>query len=271
MLPLTPSGFFGASFTKATLIITGIATVANNVLAQRNSYNLIWKHIVEGQLWRLATHIFTWTSNSEMLFGSLLGYHFRLMERLFGTGKFASFAVVTTALSTALQLTWLGLRSESVAAPGPYGLIFATLVQYYREVPATFYVRVFGVPVSDKMFLYVIALQLALSNPPGSHVSSISGIIAGLIYASGLVPRIQRWRIPAAIQNVFASFGSSTASDPVPRPSIPNRSQARQQVDFNEQQISFLTSMGFARDQVVTALQRTNGDAAAAAELLLNL
>jgi hypothetical protein len=270
MLPLTPSGFFATPFTKATLIFTGIASLASNVLAQRNSYNLILPHIAEGQWWRLITHVFAWRSNSEMLFGSIIGYHLRLFERLYGTSKFATFALVTTALTTALQLAWLGLN-KSVAAPGPYGFIYATLVQYYFEVPATFYVNIFGIPFSDKMFLYLLAVQLALSNPSASQVSSISGIIAGLIYASGLIPGLQQWRIPSAIQSIFSSIGSSIVSDPIARTSVPNRSETRPQVmDFNEQQIGFLCSMGFRREDVVTALRQTNGDAAAAAELLLS-
>jgi len=45
--------------------------------------------IPEGQIWRLITHHFYFQTSAEAFFGAILLYQLRLIERRFGTGKFA--------------------------------------------------------------------------------------------------------------------------------------------------------------------------------------
>jgi hypothetical protein len=45
-------------------------------------------------------------------------------------------------------------------AAGPHGLIFAALYQYYCNVPVTVRVKILGVGLSDKIFLYILSAQV---------------------------------------------------------------------------------------------------------------
>ena len=46
-------------------------------------------------------------------------------------------------------------------AAGPYAVIFASLWQYHKEVPVTVRVRILGVALSDKIFLYLLSTQVS--------------------------------------------------------------------------------------------------------------
>lgn len=79
---------------------------------------------------------------------------------------------------------------------GPYGVIFALFVtspcretdcrlwQHHRIVPALYRLRVFGVEANNKWFVYILALQLVLSDPPASLIASASGLLTGMWYRS---------------------------------------------------------------------------------------
>lgn len=44
--------------------------------------------------------------------------------------------------------------------PGPYGLIFASFIPFYLDIPVSTKIRVFGVQFSDKSFIYLAGLQV---------------------------------------------------------------------------------------------------------------
>ena len=44
--------------------------------------------------------------------------------------------------------------------PGPYGLIFASFIPFYLDIPVSTKIRVFGVEFSDKSFIYLAGLQV---------------------------------------------------------------------------------------------------------------
>lgn len=78
---------------------------------------------------------------------------------------FQSFLVVSTLLVTALELpSLLALHrfgsSFNVIPSGPVGLAFSLVYQYFSLVPATYHFRVFGVTLSNKAFVYALALQV---------------------------------------------------------------------------------------------------------------
>lgn len=79
---------------------------------------------------------------------------------------FQSFLVVSTLLVTALELlsllTFHRVGPSFNAIPsGPVGIAFSLLYQYFILVPATYRFRVFGVTLSNKVFLYTLALLVS--------------------------------------------------------------------------------------------------------------
>jgi hypothetical protein len=73
--------------------------------------------------------------------------------------------VVSTLLVTVLELLSLLVlhhfgSSFNAIPSGPVGLAFSLIYQYACLMPATYNFRVFGVALSNKSFLYVLASQV---------------------------------------------------------------------------------------------------------------
>ncbi len=41
-----------------------------------------------------------------------------------------------------------------------YGLVFATFFQYIQLVPTSYQIQLLGIPLNDKIFIYLLALQV---------------------------------------------------------------------------------------------------------------
>jgi len=48
----------------------------------------------------------------------------------------------------------------NLVTSGPYGLIFASFIPFFFDIPVSTWFRVFGVRVSDKSFIYLAGLQV---------------------------------------------------------------------------------------------------------------
>lgn len=51
----------------------------------------------------------------------------------------------------------------NLVTSGPYGLIFASFVPFFFDIPISTRFRVFGVRFSDKSFIYLAGLQVRLT------------------------------------------------------------------------------------------------------------
>lgn len=74
-----------------------------------------------------------------------------------------SFALVSTILAITLEFLSLLLFQRvglNNIAMGPSALIFAMLYQYSRIVPSAYNFRMFGVPLTNKSLVYLLALQV---------------------------------------------------------------------------------------------------------------
>lgn len=82
----------------------------------------------------------------------LVRYYFRVLERQAGTAKFAAFAAGVTGVASIIQALLLRALPSEVSTPlGPYGYIFACLVQFYLNIPASSKFTVAGFRLSDKV------------------------------------------------------------------------------------------------------------------------
>ncbi|KAI9362475.1 hypothetical protein DFJ73DRAFT_812526 [Zopfochytrium polystomum] len=209
MLSSGPSGFYNAPVSKAIFITVGLNSLICAVLNARHSFHLqLFPHVVtHHQFWRLLTTHFVFSNSSEILFGSLLLYHFRLLERQWGSRKYAAFALVTSAVATgfAIPALWLGKGiGVSRIAAGPYGLVFAALWQYHRDVPVTVRVRILGFGLSDKVFLYILSAQLLWSSFTASLTAGLCGALAGFAYRAS--PSLRSWRFPASLTRFCQTY-----------------------------------------------------------------
>lgn len=156
----------------------------------------------------------------------------RLIERLWGPRKYASFLFTLYPLASFFPpfILALGLRplsfSHANALPaGPTALVFALLAQYVATVPTVYKWRVVAgskaesgaaagagegtgagegegesslLTFSDKTTTYLLALQLALAQLPGSALEAAVGYGLGVAWRNGVLPeRLTQWRLPA--------------------------------------------------------------------------
>ncbi|GJJ69451.1 hypothetical protein EMPS_01797 [Entomortierella parvispora] len=210
MLAAGPSGFYNAPTTKALLLIVGGLSLFASIYQIKTLFHLqLVPHLtVHHQFWRLISSHFAFSTSTELLFGALIIYHLRVIERLFGPSKYVAFlfvsAITCTLLNIAILVTGAAVGLNILPA-GPYGIIFAALYQYYTLIPITYEFKVFGVAFTDKVFMYVLAAQLLMSYPPGSLASAASGLLAGAIYRADLAGT-RRWRFPPSIMRLASRF-----------------------------------------------------------------
>ncbi|KAH8118396.1 hypothetical protein DFH11DRAFT_1502788 [Phellopilus nigrolimitatus] len=159
--------------------------------------------------WRLFIHHIAFSNSSELLLAEILLYNISIpIERLFGSAKFASFSLASVLTSTILELGALLFFNRlglNVLPSGPITLVFSILHQFSRLVPHAYTFRIFGVTVTNKVFMYIIALQLALSQPPGSIAAAVIGILSGQLYRSDVLG-LKAFRLPHSVQRLSSRF-----------------------------------------------------------------
>ncbi|KAI8670947.1 Rhomboid domain-containing protein [Fusarium keratoplasticum] len=210
------------SFTNAPVTRLGVlCLIAGSILAsvldvKHYFYIIIDTHIWRyRQLWRLLAYQLCYTNSTEVLFAAMSLYNLRIVERMWGSRKFASFLIVTFLLTALLPpLVSIVLRPLTAGwfnymPAGPTPIIFAILAQYHAMVPHMYKYRVatseapptdepfVGLTFSDKSYKYAIALHLALLQWPGSLLGAVIGWVLGYSWREGLLPAaLVRWRVP---------------------------------------------------------------------------
>lgn len=104
--------------------------------------------------------------------------------------------------------------------PGPTAIMFSVVYQYSRLVPSVYELKIFGVAMTDKVWVYATAIQvsvtlyicnvivgcsisfysslhaqLALLHAPASLFTACIGLTIGSIYRSDLL-QLKGWRVP---------------------------------------------------------------------------
>ncbi|KAK3638325.1 hypothetical protein LTR56_013154 [Elasticomyces elasticus] len=181
------------------------------------------------QFWRLLTWQFCYTNSTEVLFAAMTFYQLRVIERLWGSKKFAvrrqqyhrtedkSFILSTIPYTTLLPPILLATVMHPLSfgrinylPSGPTPLLFALMAQYHATIPYIYKYRLssslptagnteHGLNLTSKSTSYILPLQLALSQLPGSAIAAGVGWLVGFAYRRELLPGATRWRIPGWI------------------------------------------------------------------------
>ncbi|KAH8892034.1 hypothetical protein GQ53DRAFT_746476 [Thozetella sp. PMI_491] len=186
-------------------------------------YIVVDLHILRyHQTWRALIYQLCYTNSSEVLFGAMTLYHLRVIERMWGSRKYASFILVAGILTSVLPpillaalLRPLTLGMFNYLPAGPTPLIFAVLAQYHAIIPHMYKYRLafsatppttdefMGLTFSDKSYRYLLALQLALFQWPGSLLGAAVGWLVGYSWRSDLLPgALTRWRVPGWVVGI---------------------------------------------------------------------
>ena len=132
------------------------------------------------------------SSYSETMCGLALLHKLRLFERQWGSTKYSNFILISNGVSSLVACGLINLvcrRAISSLPCGPYGIIVASLVQFYLDVPV--------VDSSEHASLTALACLLAIkvsfSSRLNALVTTISGIMVGLAYRH---PKIRSLTVP---------------------------------------------------------------------------
>ncbi|RDL41131.1 Rhomboid-like protein [Venustampulla echinocandica] len=211
-------GFGGAPVTRsltygivAASILASITDVKHYFFIQIDPH--LWRY---HQLWRVFTYQLCYTNSTEVLFAAMTLYNLRVVERLWGSRKYASFIILCYCLTAllppiilALILRPLSFNKLNYLPAGPTPIIFAVLAQYHAIIPHIYKYRVaasaapptnepfVGLTFSDKSYVYLPAAQLSLSQFPGSLLCACVGWVVGYSWRNEVLPgALVRWRIP---------------------------------------------------------------------------
>jgi hypothetical protein len=119
------------------------------------------------------------------------------------------FTTLLPPILLALLLRPLSFNTFNYLPAGPTPLIFAILAQYHAVIPHVYKYRIaasatpptnepfVGLTFSDKSYIYLPALQLSLSQFPGSLLCAFVGWVVGYSWRNDVLPgAATRWRIP---------------------------------------------------------------------------
>ena len=240
------------------------------------------------------------STGGETLVGSLLLFNLREIEKTKGSSKIASqilFATLFQALSS-LAFSGLWVLFSDGFANGPYGAIHALVLTYYFTVPSVASVQLFGLTMSNKVFVYAPALHLLLCHGKGSLAAGLSGSLFGLLYELNIL-NIGKLQVPRSLSSACQNTIGRLMSGPdacktrirfgryVQQMNAQNetehsnsQSQPHREADFgavradegrptDPQALQTLESMGFERQLAAEALRQTNNDLNQAMNLLL--
>ncbi|XP_061364807.1 rhomboid-like protein 20 isoform X2 [Gastrolobium bilobum] len=270
-----PSGFINAPVTRAFIIASALFSIFLGIQGRFNTLGLSYQDIFgKFHIWKLIMSIFSFSSTPELMFGLYLLYYFRLFERQIGSNKYSVFIVFSILISLLFEVVAVALLRDpttNLVTPGPYGLIFASFVPFFFDIPVSTRFRVFGFHFSDKSFIYLAGLQLLLSSWRRSILPGMCGILAGALYRLNVFC-IRKAKFPEFISSFFSrislpSMGSPRAASRRNVRNYPAPMQAA--VEPTEDSITTLVSMGFDRNSARQALVQARNDVNVATNILL--
>ncbi|KAB2608416.1 ubiquitin-associated domain-containing protein 2-like [Pyrus ussuriensis x Pyrus communis] len=283
-----PSGFHNAPITRAFVVASGLFTVFFGIQGRSSKLGLSYLDIFgKFRLWKLIVSVFAFSSTPELMFGLYLLYYFRVFERQIGSNKYSVFILYSVTVSLLFEILALAILKDpavNLFTSGPYGLIFASFVPFFFDIPVSTRFRVFGVRFSDKSFIYLAGLQLLLSSWKRSIIPGIFGVICGSLYHLNVFS-IRKAKFPEVIASFFSRISWPSMRTP---PAAPSRNVVgnappftARQVERNypssmlsateptEDSIGTLVSMGFDRNSARQALVQARNDVNVATNILL--
>ncbi|KAH0290939.1 hypothetical protein M436DRAFT_36571 [Aureobasidium namibiae CBS 147.97] len=208
------SGFSNAPLSKYLVMAVVVGSLLASITDTKHLLFIMVKpHISDyRQLWRCMIWPLVYTNSTEVLFAAMILYQLRVIERLWGSRKFASFLLSTlpyTVLLPPLLLILiirpLSFYNINYLPAGPTAFVFALLAQYHAAIPYMYKYQLSAsdspqsssaINLTSKSTSYLLPLQLALSQLPGSAIVAAVGWLVGYAYRRDILPGAAAWRIP---------------------------------------------------------------------------
>ncbi|CAD0106223.1 unnamed protein product, partial [Aureobasidium uvarum] len=164
------SGFSNAPLSKYLVMAVVAASLVASITDTKHLFFIMVKpHISDyGQLWRCMTWPLVYTNSTEVLFSAMTLYQLRVIERLWGSRKFAYHAAIPYMYKYQLSAT-----------DSPHSTTTSSTIN-----------------LTSKSTSYLLPLQLALSQLPGSAIVAAVGWLVGYAYRREILPGAATWRLP---------------------------------------------------------------------------
>ncbi|XP_072180253.1 ubiquitin-associated domain-containing protein 2-like [Diadema setosum] len=264
--PYTSTGFYMAPVSKAVLILTSALSSSLILLGPRYQNLFVYStdYLLSGQeLWRLTSCKLSFHELHSLLLGASLLYHFRILERRYGSSKFSSFLLANLLLCIGIEVAavFVSHHMEYTWLPhtlsGPQSLVFALFVPYFMDIPniAT-QNNLVAEAVAGKWFSYVLGIYLTTLTRT-SPMAVAYGILAGTLCRANFL-FVRSWaRFPSFMSLVCRrTLGWLLSSRPPSEGTVPMGAtleiQRQQRVEYLEQR------MLLAQAQRYRHLQRQN-------------
>ncbi|XP_029601170.1 ubiquitin-associated domain-containing protein 2-like [Salmo trutta] len=244
-------GLDKAPLSKGLLLVLSGLTVVLTLLPQ---YHHLFTYSLQAitqqhQVWRLVCGRLICLDLKDTFCNSLLIYNFRILERRFGSTKFASFLFgtwVLTALVDFLLAEAFHYLFDYQVAELPAGLlgpVFSLFVPFYSSIPKVPVTQLLGqISITNKSLVYIVGLQL-LTSSPFMWLVALSGLLSGKLY-HGNALRVQRLLfVPRWLSRVGALVLEPLFSGPLPPSETPLGMgatldiQRQQRMDLHDQQM----------------------------------
>lgn len=276
------SGFEGAPFSQSILVTSAAASIGAALLGKVpvHGWGLVSGLLARAEFWRIPSSMFVFTTPPEILFGLYFIWNFREFERRFGTIKFSSAVLFMMTFSSFLQIMSLYMFPGAITefSSGPYALVFGMFPFFLSDIPSSTKFKLLSLPISDKAFAYLLAVQLMFAAYPSSVLTAVYGFIAGIAFRFRYLP-FHRFRIPSTVfqicSSVLGTFLFNTShlglfSGPPPQRSPPRMRRAiSRPFIVDEDAVRKLKDMGFPEDSARSALRASDNNIEAATNFLL--
>ncbi|XP_031414607.1 ubiquitin-associated domain-containing protein 2 [Clupea harengus] len=204
-------GMYKAPLSKSLLLVPTALTVLLMLLQPQ--YQSLFEYNLQAvredhQIWRLVYGRLIWLDLKDTFCSGLLIYNFRVLERRFGSRKFASFLLGTWIVCAAMDLLLaetlhflFELQVEMLPA-GLLGPVFALFVPFFCSIPRVPVTQLLGqISITNKSLVYIMGLQL-LTSSYFMWVVALSGLLSGVLYRSNLLWMQRLLLVPAWLSRV---------------------------------------------------------------------
>lgn len=247
MAQVTPiRGFTNTPVSRSIIIVTTLLALATSILLLKPYAKLaIDPFIIQyGQYWRIATFQMAVVNESDYLLCVLLWFHFKVLERHYGSHKYLSLAVLFCLYNAAItflvltvgqlmtvailalfrmlvfrepfQLTYFDTFLNLVAS-GPVGILSSLYVCFGASIPVSYRFKIViskptetspeghTLTFSNHFQIHTVYLLLMFNNGIRSLIPALVGLFIGNLYTRDLLIGSDVWRVPLVVFRLFVN------------------------------------------------------------------
>ncbi|XP_041483090.1 ubiquitin-associated domain-containing protein 2-like [Lytechinus variegatus] len=268
--PYSSSGFYMTPVSKALLILGSVVSCCLVLLGPKYQNYFVYSndYLLAGrEPWRLLTCKLAFLEIHSLLLGASLIYHFRVLERRYGSAKFISFLLANSLFSVGVEaatifaLEALEYRVLPQTLCGPQSIVLSMFVPFFMDIPnVSTQTHFLADVVAGKWISYILGVYLTTL----THTTPVAiayGIMAGILYRLNFL-YIKNWVMIPKVMASFSQglFGWLLSSRPPSEGALPMGAtleiQRQQRMELLEQRMLLAQAQRFRSIHRQNAIRR---------------